>query len=132
MEHLPEQRLGHEVRAGAGREIAAARQHTHCLEVDLLVAAYCVLDRSAAFRERGRVEDNEVVGSIPRLVQIGEQIENVRDSELHIREAIQRGVFSCQFDRVLADIDRIDQLSTCRCGIQRERSSMRKAMILSI
>ena len=51
----------HEVRAGAGGEVAAAGQQSHGAVVYLAVAALGGVDSPAALGEGRRVEDDEVV-----------------------------------------------------------------------
>ena len=66
VQHLQEIGVGHEMRAGAGRKIPAARQSPHGCRVDVPVAADGVFQRVARLGQRGRIQDNEIKARRPR------------------------------------------------------------------
>lgn len=125
---MPEQRFSHEVRAGAGRKVAAPWQQPHSLEIYLLVAALRRPYGAGALCERRRVEDYEVIGVASRAVKLGEQVEHVSLPELHIGEAVLLRVAAGHLDGVRGDIHGGHGLGSGCCGVQRKRAGMREAV----
>jgi hypothetical protein len=73
----------HEMRAGAGGEVAAALQQAHGAVVYLPVAALGGAHGAPALGEGGRVEDDEVVGCA-LLAQARQQLEDVGGEKVHL------------------------------------------------
>ncbi len=91
------------VAAAEGRQDAAGLQHLQRAQMDLLVAAHGVADARLGLGERGRVEDDQVVGGAGRFLLL-EEIEAVGGDEPDLG-AGEVGVFLRQGDGVVADVD---------------------------
>ena len=119
----------HEMAAAARCEIASTRQQLHRTIVDFLVAAGCRIDGLAAFRERRRIEHDEVISAIARRLELGQQVKDVRRREVHLAvKFIELGILTRLSDGKLGDIDRVHVLRPAVGGIQSKAARMRKAI----
>ena len=119
----------HEMAAAARCEIASTRQQLHRTIVDFLVAAGCRIDGLAAFRERGRIEHDEVISAIVRRLELRQQVKDVRRREVHLAvKFIELGILTRLSDGKLGDIDRVHVLRPAVGGIQSKAARMREAI----
>ena len=129
MQHLHEEFLLHEVRAGAGSQIAAARQQLHRLEVDFLIAADSILHRAAGLRKGRRVEDDEVILVRMLVEQLAQQIKNVCLESVHnLVIAVDFGIMVGHLHSLLADVDSSNAGRTTLRRIERKGAGMREAV----
>ena len=119
----------HEMAAAARCEIASTRQQLHRTIVDFLVAAGCRIDGLAAFRERRRIEHDEVISAIVRRLELGQQVKDVRHRKVHLAvKFIELGILTRLSDGKLGDIDRVHVLRPAVGGIQSKAARMREAI----
>ena len=129
VEHLLEIGFGHEVRAGAGGEIAAARQELHGFEVDLFVALDRVFERVASLGKGGGIEDDKIVVAFARLRHVGEQIKHVGADEIHASvKPVADGVLARHGDRVGGDVHRGHVRGTPCGGVETKGARVGKAI----
>ena len=65
------------MRAGAGDEQAAGTNHFECAQIQFLVTAQGAFDGAFGFGEGGRIENDGVEGSQPRLRPVAKNLEGV-------------------------------------------------------
>ena len=121
--------LVHEMAAATRCEIASTRQQLHRTIGDFLVAAGCRIDGLAAFRERRRIEHDEVISAIVRRLKLGQQVKDVRRREVHLAvKFIELGILTCLSDGKLGDVNRVHVLRPAVGGIQSKAARMREAI----
>ena len=128
-EHFTEKIVAHEMRAGAGCEIAASRKNTHGKLIDLLVTVGRVTDGFSAFCEGGRIENDEIIRLFALFVESAEIIENVGFDTFHaVGKTVFLGIFSRHGDGGFGNIDGGDLFCAAFRRIERKRARMREAV----
>src|SRR5437867_6949724 len=101
------------MRAAERGEQSVGTEQFQRAQVDLLVAAQSVFELALGFRERRRIEDDEIVASALAAgcsLRLPEEIERVLADDIDT-EFVPRGVAEDQRGRVFADLDGLHRRS---------------------
>ena len=118
----------HEMRAGAGGQIAPVLYQLHASQVDFAVALDRVFNGISGLRKRRRVQDDHIVFTA-FLLQPGKKAENIGTLKLYLfRQAVEGSVFPGLVYRQLRGIHTQHMSGPCQTGVEGKGTGVGKAV----